>query len=149
MHGAQEGNRLVEMIEDAFLTQIVNQPTRENNILDLVLVTDPDLIRNCEASEKLSSCDHHLIRFNVKTEYNLTDNMSTVLPDYKKANFNRARELLPQTVWERPVNSPIDYKWNSFRDKLLEVERMTVPMKTNRANGVTAPVNDYSSQKGN
>ncbi len=27
MHGDQKGNRLVEMIEDSFLTQIVNQPT--------------------------------------------------------------------------------------------------------------------------
>ncbi len=71
MHGDQEGNRLVEMIENAFLTQTVSQLTRENNILDLVLVTHPDLIRNCEVGEKLSGCDHHLIRFNVKTEYNL------------------------------------------------------------------------------
>ncbi len=137
------------MTEDAFLTQIVNQPTRENNILDLALVTDPDLIRNCEVGEKLSGCDHHLIRFNVKTEYTLTDNISAV-PDYKKPNFNRARELLPHTVWERPANSPMDYEWNSFRDKILEVERITVPMKLKRANGVTQPpVDDYGSQKGN
>ncbi len=59
MYGDQEGNRLVEMVEDTFLTQTVNQPTRENNILDLILVTDPDLIRNCEVGEKWSGCDHH------------------------------------------------------------------------------------------
>ncbi len=64
--------------------------------------------------------------------------MSAVL-DYRKATFNRSRELLPHSVWERPVNSPIDHAWNSFRDKLLEVERMTVPMKTKRANGVMQP----------
>ncbi len=76
MHGDQEGNRLVEMIDDVFPTQIVNQPTRQNNILDLVLVTDPDLMRNCEVCEKkkLSGREHHLSRFNVKTEYNLTNN---------------------------------------------------------------------------
>ncbi len=34
MHGDLEGNRLVEMIEDAFLMQIVTQPTRENNVLE-------------------------------------------------------------------------------------------------------------------
>ncbi len=39
----REGNRLIEMAEDAFLTQIVTQPTRENNILDLVFASDPDL----------------------------------------------------------------------------------------------------------
>ncbi len=63
MHRDQEGN--VEMGEDAFLTQIVNQPTRDNSILDLVLATNRDLISNCEVGEKLSGCDHHLIRFNV------------------------------------------------------------------------------------
>ncbi len=61
MHGAQEGSRLVEMVEDSFLKQIVNQPTREHNILDLVLVTDPDLIHDCAVGEKLNGCDHHLI----------------------------------------------------------------------------------------
>ncbi len=40
LSGDQEGNRLLEMIEDAFLTQIITQPTRENNLLDLVLVSD-------------------------------------------------------------------------------------------------------------
>ncbi len=48
MTGDQEGNRLVEMVEDSFLIQVVTQPTRENNLLDLVLVNDPDLIRDCE-----------------------------------------------------------------------------------------------------
>ncbi len=52
MYGDQEGNRLVEMAEDAFLTQILNQPIRENNILDLALVTDPDLIRSFKFGEK-------------------------------------------------------------------------------------------------
>ncbi len=74
----------------------------------------------------------------------------SAVPDYKKANFNRARELLPHTVWERPVNSPIDYEWNSFRDKILEVERMTVPMKKKESNRChTAPVDDCGRQKDN
>ncbi len=45
MTGDQEGNRLLEMLEDTFMTQIISQPTRENNILDLVYLTDPDLVR--------------------------------------------------------------------------------------------------------
>ncbi len=32
LNGDQESNRLLEMLEDAFLTQIVTQPTRENNL---------------------------------------------------------------------------------------------------------------------
>ncbi len=45
LNGDQEGNRLLEMLEDAFLTQIVTQPTRENNLPDLVRVSDSDLAR--------------------------------------------------------------------------------------------------------
>ncbi len=46
MKGYQEGNRLVEMIYDTYITKIITQPTSENNIFDLVLMTDSDLIRD-------------------------------------------------------------------------------------------------------
>ncbi len=44
--GDQEGSILIEMIEYSFLTQVITPLTRENSILDLVLVSDPDLIRD-------------------------------------------------------------------------------------------------------
>ncbi len=34
--GDQEGSRFINMVEDSFLTQVLTQLTRENNILDLV-----------------------------------------------------------------------------------------------------------------
>ena len=82
MAGDPEGTRLVDLIDDEFLSQAVNQPTRENNVLDLVLATDPDLIDDCEVGEKLNGCDHHLIRFKINTEAELSDNAS-LIPDYR------------------------------------------------------------------
>ncbi len=73
MNGDREGNRFIEMAEDAFLTQAVTQPTREN-IFDLVFTSDPDLVRDVKVSEKLGGSDPHLIRFNVKTKNTLADN---------------------------------------------------------------------------
>ncbi len=97
MAGDQKGSRIIDMAEDSFLTQVITQPTRENNILVLVLVSDPDLIRNCQVGEKLNGCDHHLIRFNICIEHELTENKAMV-PDYRKADFNRARELLQSII---------------------------------------------------
>ncbi len=57
MNGDREDNRLIEMAEDAFLIQTATQPTRENNILDLVSASDPDLIRDLNVGEKLDGCD--------------------------------------------------------------------------------------------
>ncbi len=85
------------MLEDTFLTQIVTQPTRENNLLDIVLVSDTDLTRECQVGEKLDGCDHHFIHPKIRTDHELHENASKI-PDYKRANFNLARELLIQTT---------------------------------------------------
>ncbi len=74
------------MLEDTFLTQIATQPTRGNNLLDLVLVSDRDLTRECQVGEKLRGCYHHLIRLKIKTDQELAEKMSKI-PDYR-ANFN-------------------------------------------------------------
>ncbi len=89
--GDQEGNRLLEMLENTFMTQIISRPTRENNILDLDFVTDPDLVREGRVSEILSGCDHHLIRFSIRMEHELLENVSKI-PNYRKANFSLARK---------------------------------------------------------
>ncbi len=47
MNGDQEGHKLLGMLEDVVIFQIVTQPTREGNLLDLVLVSDADLAREC------------------------------------------------------------------------------------------------------
>ncbi len=138
VNGDQEGNRLLKMLEDAFLTQIVTQPRRENNLLDLVLVSDLDLARECQVGENLSGCDHHLIRLTIRTGQELTDNKSRI-PEYRRAYFNVARELLSQTTWEPMNSTPIDGSWNGFKCKLLEVERTSVPMKTRRINNAISP----------
>ncbi len=45
VNGDQEGNRLLDM------TQIITLLIRENNILDLALVTDPDFVRDGRVGE--------------------------------------------------------------------------------------------------
>ncbi len=110
MHGDQEGSRLMEMAEDSFLCQIVTQPTRGNNILDLVLTTDTDLISDCEVGEILSGCDHHMIRCRIKTKPQLTENKSKV-PDYRNPNFDLARELVLPETWEQQSFISLHQEW--------------------------------------
>ncbi len=139
MHEDQEGSWLNEMVEDSFLSQIVTQPTRWNNILDIALTTDTDLISDCEVGEILSGCDHHMIWFRIRTKHQATVNKSKV-PDYRNADFDLARELLLSETWEQQnVSISLDQEWSTFRDKLIEVERITVPMRFRRANGSTNP----------
>ncbi len=83
--------------------------------------------------------DHHLVRFNVKIKYTLADS-KTKIPDYKKTNFNRARQLIsPAATWNQLNFTHADITWTDFKNKLLEVERATVPIKTRRINGTLNP----------
>ena len=43
-----EGVKFRDCVEDNFFTQYVNSPTRDGNILDLVLCNEPDMIGNLE-----------------------------------------------------------------------------------------------------
>jgi hypothetical protein len=52
---------LMDIIQDNFLTQLVTEPTREHNILDLVLSTSSDSIKNLSVGEKFSN--HNMITF--------------------------------------------------------------------------------------
>ena len=56
---------LSDIIHDNFLYQMVDESTRENNILDLVLTTNSDLINNLEVGEPFS--DHNSITFILNT----------------------------------------------------------------------------------
>ncbi len=78
---------------DSFLTQTATQSTPGNSILDLVLTSDSDLIGDCKVGEKLDSCDHHFIRFNIKTDFAFIENNVTI-PGYKKSQLQSCTTTL-------------------------------------------------------
>ena len=52
---------MMDIVHDNFLTQLINEPTRDSNILDLVLTTSPDLVNHLFIGEPFS--DHNSISF--------------------------------------------------------------------------------------
>ena len=54
---------LCQLVHDNFLSQLVSHPTRGENVLDLLLTTNPDLIASIEVTDSLPGCDHDAIHF--------------------------------------------------------------------------------------
>ena len=54
---------LLDIMHDNFLTHLVKSPTRENDILDLVFVTSPDIVENVSVGAPFS--DHNSITFSI------------------------------------------------------------------------------------
>ncbi len=58
----KRSHTMLEFLKDNFLSQSVSEPTRGNNILDLVTVSQDCFTNNVTADEHLGSCDRNLWR---------------------------------------------------------------------------------------
>ena len=60
---------LCNIIADYFLHQLVLQPTRKQNILDLVLTTSPELTEELEIHQPIGASDHCSTELKLKPKY--------------------------------------------------------------------------------
>jgi hypothetical protein len=56
-------HELIDFFTDSGLYQVVDQPTRDKNILDLVFVNDPILVISLEIIPPVSTSDHNCVHF--------------------------------------------------------------------------------------
>ena len=56
-----ESEDFLKVSKDNFLKQVVMEPTRGDNILDLVLTDNGNMIRNVQVGEELGSSDHRAV----------------------------------------------------------------------------------------
>ena len=97
--GDRESSKFLEIVEDNFLYQKVLEPTRENNVLDLVLTNKSGVIENIEVGEPLANSDHNSIRFDIIINGKIKENKS-VVPNFRAANFEGLRANLAIQNWQ-------------------------------------------------
>ena len=66
-HG--QGKLFLKCIVKKFLIQHVDQPTRDSNILDLIISSDIDLVKDIVVGKNFGNSDHQIIRFNIVATY--------------------------------------------------------------------------------
>jgi len=59
----KEHEQFVDLIQDNFLFQHVDAPTRENNILDLAISNEIAMVQELKILEHFSTSDHNMIKF--------------------------------------------------------------------------------------
>ena len=78
------GSKLLQFIADNGLSQHVQEPTRQNNILDLVITTEEALLVTLQIKDKI--WDHQAIQFLLQTEKEKTAVEKTNY-NFRRANF--------------------------------------------------------------
>ncbi|XP_014813222.1 PREDICTED: uncharacterized protein LOC106897227 [Calidris pugnax] len=91
--GCRQSRKLLECLDDNFLRQEINSPTRGNALLDLLITNASEIIRDIKIEGSLGCSDHALVQFTVLRSLKLTRSTVRTL-NFKKANFQLFKELV-------------------------------------------------------
>ena len=138
-HGDSAGDRFFSFFHENFLHQHVHEPTRDNNILDLVISTDENLVNYLEIGEPLDTSDHNIIRGSINVSY-IIDNSSQKIPNFKRADFDRIRHFLNDIDWDLEFqNKNASEMFQVLKCKLHECTTSFIPFKSRRLYGTRKP----------
>ena len=101
------------VVDDCFLQQMVFEPTRGENILDLILTITPEFLMNV-VCEGLGNSDHSSIEFDWKNKHGRLKQTPRFVYNFRTADWKGLREDL--------VRIPLDTIYlMSFVDEVWEV----------------------------
>jgi hypothetical protein len=127
-----EGRLFQECIEDNFFTQHVLEPTRDGNILDLVISSHPDLVSNVQVISCLKNSDHNMILYDVHMG-SLVSQRRRIQYNYSKADFDSIRTELGCLNWEGLLTGDTESCWTAFKDILRSLENKHIPFSVTRS----------------
>ena len=130
---SHSGHELYSNILESSLCQHIREPTRGQNILDIVLSTDDNQISNVDIGPEFSTSDHRTVSFDI--DYNITqqNNNYEKVPDFQRADFEKLRRILENTDWSEISRiQDVEEAWNMFIDILTRAISECVPMRDRR-----------------
>ena len=123
----------LETLEDTTMQQMVLEPTRLSNTLDLVLTNTPDLVPRIEVIPGLS--DHSIVYFEYNVKADKKENAMRNILLYKKAKWDEIKKEMQklETEIENMINSEVKFDinqvWEKFKETLLDSMDKHIPKK--------------------
>ena len=129
MAGGRQSRRFLESVEDNFLVQVIDGPTRGEALLDLVLTNAEESIREVKIGGSLGCSDHALVEFVILKNAGLAKSRVTTLC-FRKGNFRLLKELLSGIPWETVLKGMgTEQSWQLFKDTLPRAQRLSIPQQ--------------------
>ena len=124
---AGEGTRLLDFSNDNYLVQAVREPTRGNNILDLIFSSDDDLVKEVTVGECLGRSDHNIVFCRIMLPTQPLRQTRELKLNLRQANYPRLREQLENLPLVR--EGPIEEMWNTFKTGFNDIQSNCIPLK--------------------
>ena len=142
-------NLFLEILEDNMMSQLVTEPTRKENILDLVLTNYPNAIEKVEVMEPFSTSDHNTVSLKLHcplSRSNLSPRMAYL---YSKGNYEALSEDVKHVQWENMLSGlTMDESWEIFQNEYSRLVDTYIPIKCIHPGGkLRLPWTRYKSVK--
>lgn len=127
---SSETKSFVKLCTDFNFSQLITEPTRSANTLDLVLTTTPDLVHELSFLPGLS--DHCFIHFVLKEKVTRPLTKPKQIRDYSKGNFAAINEELAIFLDEympKFDERSVECNWNLFKDKTRNLINKYIPLR--------------------
>ena len=108
------------------------EPTRGENVLDIVLSSQKELVDNVKIFEPLGNSDHNQIHFdiNVKSE---SKNKKMYMRNFRKGNYKDMRKYLAKLDWNNMLmNKTAIECWNILKYETESIIDKFVPFQKTR-----------------
>ena len=107
------------IVNDNYLSQLLNFPTRENNIPDLIFVNNTNIVSSVQCVDNLPGTDHEAIQFTLFVASPKEMHCKHFLNNYKKADLDYFHEVLIRVPWPCISCDDIDELWPMWKDLIL------------------------------
>ncbi len=127
--------KILDIAQDHLLEQVVEEPTRGTNILDLIFLSNPNIVNRINVAPGLG--DHEM----VYAELDIQPKRQTTKPreilKFGKANWDKIKddmEKLAENFGEtKTENMTVNEMWTSFKTSLASTIQKNVPSRMSRS----------------
>ncbi|XP_075302833.1 uncharacterized protein LOC142365677 isoform X1 [Opisthocomus hoazin] len=121
-----QSRRLLQSIDDNFLMQVVEEPTRRGALLDLVLTNKEGLVEDVKVGGRLGCSDHEMVDFRILRGGSRAISRIKTL-DLKRANCGVFKELVGGIPWARALEGRgVQECWSLFKHHVLHTQNLRI-----------------------
>ncbi|GAB0182547.1 hypothetical protein GRJ2_000720000 [Grus japonensis] len=118
----KQSRKFLECVDDNFLLQVIEEPTRRGAMLDLILTNKEGLVGDVKLKGSLGCSDHKMVEFRILRAARRACSKLTTL-DFRRADFGLFRDLLGRIPWDKVLEGRgAQDSWLVFKGHLLQAQ---------------------------
>ena len=127
-----EDQKFLNLVQDSFLIQHVLEPTRGENVLDIVLSSQKEFIDNVRICEPLGCSDHNQIYFIIKIKGEQNRKIR-YRKNFHKGRYKDIRKYLAKIDWNNTLeNKTAKECWNILKSEIDCIVEKVCPLEKTR-----------------